>query len=185
MTKKIISSLFVALIASVSFSAQALVVDYSGSVLDATGALASLVPVGTTVFGGIDYDDAAVVAGLAGADDILSIDVSVGGFCFTTGLDNLGCGGFGAVVPVDSIDGAGVTFAGSLPTGGFLDITTFSPTFTIFIPISFDLTAGTFEATSPLGGVTGTFGPAPVPVPAAVWLFGSALLGMMGIRRRG
>ena len=31
---------------------------------------------------------------------------------------------------------------------------------------------------------TGTVGFAPVPVPAAVWLFGSAIIGLIGIRRR-
>lgn len=32
--------------------------------------------------------------------------------------------------------------------------------------------------------VTGTITPAPVPIPAAVWLFGSGLLGLVGIARR-
>ena len=45
--------------------------------------------------------------------------------------------------------------------------------------ISFDLPQGVY-LTSALGG---TFG-APVPVPAAVWLFGSGLLGLVGIARR-
>lgn len=43
---------------------------------------------------------------------------------------------------------------------------------------------------SSLGGVqyglhlTGIVGPLPVPVPAAVWLFGSGLLGLLGVSRR-
>lgn len=39
-------------------------------------------------------------------------------------------------------------------------------------------------ATLDLGGATGTGSIAPVPVPAAVWLFGSALLGIFGFNRR-
>ena len=35
-----------------------------------------------------------------------------------------------------------------------------------------------------LDGATGTVGFQPVPIPAAVWLFGSAILGLVGIRRR-
>lgn len=45
--------------------------------------------------------------------------------------------------------------------------------------ISFDLPQGVY-LTSSLGG---TFG-APVPVPAAAWLFGSGLLGLVGVVRR-
>jgi hypothetical protein len=33
-------------------------------------------------------------------------------------------------------------------------------------------------------GITQTFGTSPVPVPAAVWLFGSGLLGLIGVARR-
>ena len=35
-----------------------------------------------------------------------------------------------------------------------------------------------------LDGATGTVSFQPVPIPAAVWLFGSAILGLVGIRRR-
>lgn len=45
--------------------------------------------------------------------------------------------------------------------------------------VTFDLPEGVY-LTSALGG---TFG-APVPVPAAVWLFGSGLLGLIGVARR-
>ncbi len=165
-----------------AMNAQALVVDYVGTVVTSTGALATLVPPGTPVGGPILYDDAAVATGTVGPLGVLSIDVNVGGFCFSTGPDATGCPTGGAYVPVTSIDAAAITFAGTTPTGGFLDITTFSPSFGIFIPISFDLTAGTFLATSPLGDASGTF--APIPIPAAAWLFGSALLGLLGVRRR-
>lgn len=171
-----------ALIVALSMNAQALTVTYGGTVDTATGALGTLVPPGTPVGGPISYDDAAVATGTVGPSGILGIDINVGGFCFTSGPDNTGCPSGGAYVPITSIDAAAVTFAGMTPTGGMLDVTTFSPSFGIFIPISFDLTAGTFLATSPLGDASGTF--QVVPVPAAVWLFGSALLGLAARRRR-
>lgn len=186
MLKKHITKFFLAfaLTGVMSMNANALVVDYAGTVLASTGALATLVPPGTAVGGPVSYDDAAVATGTVGPAGILSIDINVGGFCFSTGPDVSGCPLGGALVPVSSIDAAAVTFAGTTPTGGFLDVTTFSPSFGIFIPISFDLTAGTFLATSPLGDASGTFAPAVVPVPAAVWFMGSALLGLVGMRRR-
>ncbi|MFK8068734.1 MAG: hypothetical protein AB8D52_10855 [Gammaproteobacteria bacterium] len=39
-------------------------------------------------------------------------------------------------------------------------------------------------ATLSIGGTSGVIAPAAVPVPAAVWLFGSALMGLVGIRRK-
>jgi hypothetical protein len=46
--------------------------------------------------------------------------------------------------------------------------------------VSFDLPDGVY-LTSALGG---TFGLTPVPVPPALWLFGSGLLGLLGLTRR-
>jgi hypothetical protein len=44
---------------------------------------------------------------------------------------------------------------------------------------------GTYAATWLLAGNTLTFGtPAPVPIPAAVYLFGSGLIGLVGLARR-
>ncbi|TKB72383.1 MAG: VPLPA-CTERM sorting domain-containing protein [Nitrospira sp.] len=46
---------------------------------------------------------------------------------------------------------------------------------------------GLFLAPTDIGKVVGTFSfqtPAPVPLPAAVWLFGSGLIGLVGIARR-
>lgn len=46
----------------------------------------------------------------------------------------------------------------------------------------------TFDLTNlvqnPISGQFAAYSPAPVPVPAAVWLFGSGLLGLIGIARR-
>ena len=184
MFKKIISSLFVAIIATASLSAQAATLTYTGEVTDATGAFTALTPIGTPVGGPLEVDDTALAAGSIGIADIISIDVNVGGFCFATGTGT--CGGVGTLVPITSIDSAAITgTSGTL--GGSFAVTAFSPTFNVSIPITFDLDAGTFSADGgALGTVSGigSLEAAPVPVPAAVWLFGSALLGMMGVRRR-
>ncbi|MEM7083663.1 MAG: hypothetical protein AAF465_13110 [Pseudomonadota bacterium] len=185
MFKKTLSALFVALVASVSLGAQAATLTITGEVTTAGGAFVALTPIGTPVGGPIVVDDTALASGSIGIADIISIDVNVGGFCFATGAGD--CGGMGTIVPITSIDSAAIT--GSSGTlGGSFSVTAFSPTFMVSIPIVFDLDAGTFSAD---GGALGTVGgtvsveaPAPVPVPAAVWLFGSALLGLMGIRRR-
>jgi hypothetical protein len=174
----------VALFGALSMNTQAAEITYAGEVLSATGALATLItPVPQPMGGTITYDDGAIAGGLAGPGDITSITVNVGAFCFN--LDPATCPVGSAPVAITSIDAAAVTFAGGAPTGGTLDITTFASTFGLFIPISFDLTAGTFLATSGLGNVSGTFGAvAAVPVPAAAWLFGSALLGLAGVGRK-
>lgn len=170
-------------LSAMALPATAATVIYTGVVESSTSALFTLIPPGTPVGGPIEYDDIAVAGGLVGIDDILAIDVNVGGFCFTTGADAMGCPLGGAYVPITSIDAAAITFASGLPTGGTLDVTAFSPSFGVAIPIAFDLTAGTFFADAgALGVATGTF--SPVPVPAAAWLFGSALLGLFGLRRR-
>ncbi|MFK8030266.1 MAG: hypothetical protein AB8G18_08490 [Gammaproteobacteria bacterium] len=184
MFKKVLSSLALALVATFSLSSNAATLTYEGGVTDATGAFIALTPPGSTPVGGpIVVDDAALAAGSIGIADILSIDVNVGGFCFATAGGD--CGGAGTLVPIESIDSAAITgTAGTL--GGSFSVTAFSPTFMVSIPIFFDLDAGTFAADGgALGTVSGvgTLEAAPVPVPAAVWLFGSALLGLMGLRR--
>ena len=155
----------------------------SGEVTVATGAFEALTPVGTPVAGPIVIDDVAL-GGIAGPGDIISIDVNVGGFCFST-EDPSACPLGGADVPIVSIDGAAIDLTSLPVVGGFLDVTAFSPTFGINIPIMFDLGAGTFFADGgALGTVSGTVELRVVPIPAAAWLFGSAMLGLFGLRRR-
>jgi hypothetical protein len=175
----------VALMGALSMNSQAAEIAYGGEVLVSTGALAGLItPVPQPLGGSVTYDDTAIAGGLAGPSDILGVNITVGAFCFA--LDTAACAAGTAPVPVTSIDAAAVTFAGGAPTGGSMEVTTFSSTFGISIPISFDLTAGTFLGDAGfLGTVSGTFAPvAAVPVPAAAWLFGSALLGLAGIGRK-
>ncbi|MCB1701838.1 MAG: VPLPA-CTERM sorting domain-containing protein [Halioglobus sp.] len=163
--------------------AQAATFSYAGVVSNATGAFAALTPVGTAIAADITYDDGAVAAGLAGPGDVDAILATLGGFCFSY---NVVCS-VGTTVPITSIPGAAATFAGGSPTGGTLSVVAFSPSFQLSIPIEFDLTAGTFSASGgALGGVDGTFvyAPSEVPLPAAAWLFGSALFGLVGVARR-
>jgi len=184
MLKKYISTLFVAILATASLSANAATLTYEGEVTGATGAFVALTPPGMTPVGGpIEVDDAALAAGSIGIADITAVDVNVGGFCFSLTGD---CGGMGTLVPITSIDSAAITGTGG-QLGGSFSVTAFSPTFMVSIPIFFDLDAGTFSADGgALGTVSGvgTLSAAEIPVPAAAWLLGSALLGMMGIRRR-
>ena len=130
---------------------------YEGEVTAATGALLTLTPPGTPVGGPVDITNPGP-GGTAGPGDINAINVNVGGFCFSTAPDPGECPVAGAYVPVQSIDAAAVVFdANSFPASGTFDITTRSLTFGVDIPISFDLTAGTFAATTVgLGDVSGT-----------------------------
>ncbi len=52
------------------------------------------------------------------------------------------------------------------------------------VDIDGDGTLGTKMATGPFGGSPIGFAGTAVPVPAAVWLFGSGLLGLVGVARR-
>ena len=177
---KIVQIILTSVVLSIVFpvGAQALSITYTGTVESATGIFSALTPPGSPVGGPIVYDDAAVGSGLVGPADILGIDVNVGGFCFSTGPDGSGCPlQPNAWTPIISIDAAAVTFAGTTPTGGFIDVTAMSGNFFL---INFDLTAGTFLIWGG-GTASGTF--APVPIPAALWLMIGGLGALMGFRR--
>ena len=172
-----------ALVSALSMSSQAATLTYSGVVTESLGAFAGLLPVGTLASGDIVVTDASFMGGASLAGDITDIGVAVGGFCFTFGAGTCA----GAVVPITSIDDAALTYPGGSEVNGFMSVTAFSPTFNVSIPIDFCFTCGTFDADGGfLGSVSGTGdATAPVvPIPAAAWLFGSALLGLVGIRRR-
>ena len=122
--------------------------------------------VGDPVGGTIGFNDAAVAAGFAGLADVESFNVTFGTFTFD--LFSLGSGSalFDSAGVVSS-DFSFAAFAGP-STPGY----NFSETAWIAGPSQF-LAAG---------GGAGTL--AVVPLPGAIWLIGSGLLGMIGIARR-
>ncbi|NNF59753.1 MAG: VPLPA-CTERM sorting domain-containing protein [Gammaproteobacteria bacterium] len=81
-----------------------------------------------------------------------------------------------------------VGLVGGFPTSGAFSFVAFSPTFGFDLgTITGNLDDGSFALDAGfLGGASGTgaFVGAPIPIPAAAWLFGSALIGLAGLRRR-
>lgn len=184
MCKQHFRKLLLAVLSAIMLSSNATSYDIVGSVTDATGAFATLTPIGTPIGGPIDIDPAAVAAGLAGIADILAINVNVGSFCFTTGADVSGCPLGGVPVPIASIDRAGINFdMFGNPIGGFLDVTVFSPTLIISFPVFF--ADGTlFVDGGAYGAVTGNYAFTAIPLPPALLLMGTALLALFGVRQR-
>jgi hypothetical protein len=173
---------------------QAAPVDISGAITGGSGALISLAPPGTAFAGSLEWSGT-----LDGGQ------VTLGGFCFTddasgTPPTSPTCGPLSAVplyttgqtsyngtapAPGSTFQQAGTTFDG---TSGLLKLTAFSPTFNvnIYIDLLFagDGTGTLNASTDFLGDAQGTFAVASaVPVPAAAWLFGSALVGLAGVGR--
>lgn len=168
-----------------------------GEVTVATGALAALVGVGTELAGSVDYTSTLNAA-----------QVTLGGFCFTDDASGLPptsptCGVRSAVpifptgaigydgtpaAPGSTFQQAGSTF--NIDNGGVIKILAFSPTFNVNLPIDMIMLSngtGTFSTDAgALGTVSGNvqWKPVIVPVPAAAWLFGSALLGLASLKRQ-
>jgi hypothetical protein len=197
MLKKTIALIGLTAAMTLSAAANAATVSIAGTIDDATGALASLTPPGTAFVGELDWSGT-----LNDPSQVL-----LGGFCFTTDASGLPptsgtCGALSAVpilptgettydgtpaAPGSTFEQAGTTFDG---TSGIINILTFSPTFNAFIPIALTFNAdGTGSVFADAGALGTASGPldwtiTAVPVPAAAWLFGSALLGLAGIKRR-
>lgn len=162
-------------------AAPAAVFELLGQVESATLAMEALIPPGSAIHGLVAFDDAAVAGGFAGDADLLSIDLNVGEFCFTTGVDTSQCPLGGVLLPVSIIDSVAVTFVDGRPTDTALAFTMFSPTIIVSIPMTVMDGVLSFDA-GPLGTVTGS-APWVVPAPAALWLFGPALAGLAALRR--
>ncbi len=141
--------------------------EYAGEVTEATDTFAVLTPVGTLLEGTIDLFS----PGAGGTTtDPLAFDsalINLGAFCFSW---NATCTQ-GAEVPITSIDALNLTFdSNNDPVSGSIDLTSFSPTFQIDLPITLDLDAGTFVTDNILGRVSGAanFVPSPPPAPITV-----------------
>jgi hypothetical protein len=178
---------------TLSAAAHSAVVIITGLIVVSTGSLASLLPPGTAFSGSLDWGGSTLDGG----------QVVLGGLCFTddaSGLPPISgtCGALPAVpilptgesvydgtpaAPGSTFEQIGTTFDG---TSGDLNILALPPTLglPITITISFDNPdAGTvFADGGTLGTASGAF--TVVPVPAAAWLFGSALLGLGVVKRK-
>jgi hypothetical protein len=184
--------------------AQAAPINIAGTIENGTGALAQLLPLGTAFAGVFDWSGT-----LDGGQ--VSMGDNMAGFCFTsdaTGLPptsptcdaalaSLPMLRTGQVVydgnanaPGSTFEQAGTTFDGN---AGLLSITTYAPTAQVWILIDLvfngDGSGALFAEAGSLGSASGCFSYGGgscevVPVPAAAWLFGSALIGLAGIKRK-
>ncbi len=171
------------LLTTVSTSVGAATFELAGSIEIATGAFAILTPVGTPIEGAIAFDDTAVAAGHAGLADIGSIDINVGGFCFSNGIDSSACPNGGAFAPIAQIVEASVAFVDGLPTDTLLAFIISSPTWQVPFDVTYVDRVFTVEALPPMGTVIGSV-PWVVPAPAALWLFAPVLIGLASLRRK-
>lgn len=92
-------------------------------------------------------------------------------------LNGVYINGAGSIAPDGSLSG---TLTGSFVGGTLGGLGTV---------LAIDLATGAFEViagggTIAVASVEGAFSPAVIPVPAAAWLFGSALLGLVGVSRK-
>ncbi len=127
--------------------------EYAGVVTEATATFAVLTPVGTEINGEIDLTSPGPGGTLTDIDDFERALLIMGGFCFNW---NDTCT-VGAEVPIVSIDAINLNFDTSdFPVSGTIDVTTFSPTFQINLPITLNITDGTFITDNVLGLVFGT-----------------------------
>ncbi|WP_101760130.1 VPLPA-CTERM sorting domain-containing protein [Oceanicoccus sp. KOV_DT_Chl] len=199
MIKKSLSKFVAALaFSSLAAVAHSATVTVSGQIDSASGALASLAPAGTPFTGDFDFDT-----------QLNSAMVLLSGFCFNTDAagqppSSATCPVTKSAVPIFAqgetvytgavnppgtvFDQAGTTFDG---TSGLLAILAYSPSFGVNIAIDMLFNSdGTGTLTTNagfLGGATGSLtwnAPSEVPVPAAAWLFGSAVVGLAGVGRR-
>ncbi|ROS04920.1 putative secreted protein [Sinobacterium caligoides] len=187
-------------LSSAAVLAQAATIIVDGVIDSSTGALASLAPSGTDFGGDFDFD----------AGDVSYGNVILAGFCFNSTASGAppatpDCPSSKSVVPflttgssaytgdVAAPDAtyqqAGTTFDG---VDGALKLLAFSPSFGVNILIDVMLNADGSGSLVADAGFLGTAegalnwqSDAPeVPVPAAAWLFGSAIAGLAAVRRR-
>jgi len=117
----------------------------------------------TTVVANPPWDTAAIndANAAAGVVDFVFLGQSVGTSSGTFGLATLSFNVVGGDGKYTSISFADSAFGGFVAPGG--------------VPVSVNYVAGQVGVNIPL---------TPVPVPAAFWLFGSGLLGLVGMARR-
>ncbi len=128
--------------------------DYSGEITNSTGSFEVLTPVGTPIEGTFTITNPGPDGTVTDTNDVTAILVLLGdGFCFTF---NSTCPVGPAPVDVQSIDAINLTYdADGQVSGGTLDTTFFSSIFQLALPLSLDLSAGTFISDNALGIVSG------------------------------
>jgi hypothetical protein len=125
---------------------------------------------GVNDFGWSYPDDASMTFSFASPQSVFSMDITDLASVGATTIDVFADGGLVPVVP--TID---IGFFGSHGGLDFLGLVSDSQ----FSSLTF-----TFSASEWLGADRVQYGISPVPVPAAFWLFGTALIGFIGISRR-
>lgn len=166
----------------------------------------SLASAVTITFPALDIQDFGTDSGFSVTTSSLNIDATVIGIK----LDDIG--GF-IVIPEESFtltstsgsfsstDGGGY-FSGNFTVSGGLLAGTFTDLLVLVLDLEKSimkvegelvytsgslaggLTGGNIDLAIVGSGVTGKLGQVVVPVPAAVWLFGSGLIGLIGVARR-
>ncbi len=193
MLKKILQATLLAGLLSAG-TGQAAEIGITGTIDAATGALLALYPPGTAFTGVLDW-----------SGQLDGVQILLGGSCFTDDASGLPttsatCGALGAV-PILATDqttydgtaaATGSTFQQTTGTdfdgtSGVLNLLAFSSTFNVNIPISltFDGSGGgtSFADGGFSGTASGPFTVNEVPVPAAAWLFISAIGGLGVVKR--
>ena len=192
MRKKLLQATFLAGLLAAGTS-QAADIGITGTIDNATGALSALYPPTTAFTGVLDW-----------SGQLDGVQIRLGGDCFTDDASGLTpasatCGALSVVpilptgealydgtaaAPGSTFEQAGSTFDG---TSGVLNLLTFSSLFEVYIPISltFDgLGEGeSFADAGTLGTASGSFTVNEVPLPAAAWLFISAIGGLGVVKR--
>lgn len=161
-------------------SVQAALVNFSlTGVADGSSGSPYGINFGDSIFASGTFDDSAIASGTVYFDQAHggnTLTIMAGTLTLdNTQDDNYALGGS----PKLEFDGSG-NLIGLGYNAGFLDGSAFdSGTLSGWIvnDASFNLASGYWDA--------GSFSMTPVPVPAALWLFGSGLLGIVGAVRRG
>jgi hypothetical protein len=184
MKKKLLTLLAVGMLCAVNANAANWV--YDGTITNCPDlCLGQGGAVGNAVTGSIDLDMGAPESGYAFnlATDGFNFDITI-----STGVINLNSSS------PDYLGFSTPTLISTDPGGNFLSGTIVADISAAVLGapafLTIDLSGGSLSIDAfgvggiPVVGTDGSFTPQVVPLPAAAWLFGSALLGLMGVARR-
>jgi hypothetical protein len=181
-----------------SLSANAAIVSLSGVVTTSSGAFPLFAPIGTTLESTLDWDGvlfggrAELSSGQCFSSDVSGTGVSIASPTCTSGYALSPVLTTGQTTydgtpaaPGSQFEQPGTTFDG---TSGLLKTLAYSEVFDANIVIDYtfigDGTGTFFAEAAGFGNAGGTFDVATVPLPAAAWLFISALGGLVVAKRK-